>query len=196
MCSSWQKSLTGAQVILGWLYRVSLNGSHLTVALEESCGSLVGEMAFLWPSNVSAVETTQSPGTVKVPWVEDMLCSYSEAVLLPSRSAKVAGREIRNRSVYMQNGIWCLKVCLLVCFTAKLFSGRHQNLPMTWRERTRLFALRLPCSQKKVPSMSTNGKIHSWGRRRDKIVRETHPEREIRVTFWITRYTERAGRQY
>lgn len=54
---------------------------------------------------------------------------------------------------------------------------------MTRRERTRLFALRLPCSQKKVPSMSTNGKIHSWGRRRDKIVRETHPEREIRVSF-------------
>lgn len=74
-------------------------------------------------------------------------------------------------------------VCWLFFFTAKLSSGRHQNLPMTRRERTRLFALRLPCSQKEVPSMSTNGKIHSWGRRRDKIVRETHPEREIRVTL-------------
>lgn len=150
MCSSWQKSLTGPRWYWDGFYRVSKwlpPQRSIRGELWQPCW----EMAFLWPSYVSAVETTQKPGTVMVPpfffffvmvpWVRTCFV-HSEAVLLPSRSAKVAGQEIkhdciRNRSVYKQNGIWCLKVCVLFCFvflTAKLSSGRHQTLPMT-RER-------------------------------------------------------------
>ena len=162
-------------------------------------------MAFLWPSNVLAAETTQKPGTAMVPWVEERICSHNEAILLPSGNATVVGREIINTWPYKKqvcvHAEWHLVAQSFVFYRRsalwKVSGPSHDQERESSTERDyAVCSTRLPWGLKKVYSMLTNGKTHSWGRRRDKIVRVTHPEREIRVTFWITRYIERAGRQY